>query len=96
MLSSVNDFAIVLTGANSSTRHTAALLINQALQDRGFTMVDVVDDHGEPIRLPEFVPSVLDTIRRDAPKFFETFVTVQEVKVRSYGEPYYDEVRKHV
>jgi len=95
MLNSINDFAIVLTGANSDTRRTAALLINQALQERGFNMVDVVDDHGDPIELPEAVPSVLENIRRSSPQFYDTFVTIQEVKVRTYGDGYYEGVRRH-
>lgn len=88
---SINDFSVVLTGASSATRRTAALLINQALRERGFQHIDVLDNHGEPLELPECVPSVLDTIRKNAPRFLDSMVTIQEVKVRTYDQSYSEE-----
>lgn len=85
---SVADFSVILTGASTDTRHTAALLIEKALRDKGFHGIDVVDDHGDQVKLPDYVPSLLETIRRNTPTFFEAHVTIQEVKVRTYDDVY--------
>lgn len=85
---SVADFSVILTGASTDTRHTAALLIDKALREKGFHGIDVLDDHGEQVKLPDYVPSLLETIRRTTPTFFDAYVTIQEVKVRTYDEAY--------
>lgn len=88
---SIADFSVVLTGANDHIRCTAAVLIDKALRERGFNNIDVVDNHGEHMDLPKDMPTMLDAMRRNAPTFFNAFVTIQEVKVRSYDQSYFEE-----
>jgi hypothetical protein len=89
---SVADFSVILTGASSTTRHAAALLIDQALRARGFNGIDIVDDHGEEMKLPECATSLLEVIKQSSPTFFDAHVVIQEVKVRTYDD-FYDEVK---
>jgi len=81
---SIADFSVILTGASPETRQTAALLIDRALRDNGFSGVDVVDEKGVDVKLPECSLSLFETIVQGAPHFFDTHVVIQEVKVRTY------------
>lgn len=92
-MSSIADFSVVLSGADSKMRQAAASLIDKALRKRGFNNIDVVNNHGEVMKLPEYVPSALESIRYSSPKLFDAFVTIQEVKVRTYDTMFEEEYR---
>jgi hypothetical protein len=83
-MNSIGDVSIVMRGASEGARRMAALLINNALTEQGFLHVDVLNNHGREMEIPEYVPSMLEMLRAGAPKLFNSLVTVQEIKVRQY------------
>lgn len=77
-----NDISILISGTQSG-KALAAILINKALTDSGFSDVKMVSEQGKPIPPLNVVPSILDIVKQGAPDLFQTRVTIQEVKTRS-------------
>lgn len=82
-MSKHNDISILISGKQESGRALAAVLINKALTDSGFSDVRMVSDKGEPIPPINVVPSILDIMKQGAPDLFSTRVVIQEVKTRA-------------
>ncbi len=82
-MSKNNDISILISGKQEAGKALAAILINKALTDNGFSDVRMVSEKGEPIPPLNVVPSILDIMKQGAPDLFNTRVVIQEVKTRS-------------
>lgn len=80
------DINILITGGPDSGKAVAAVLINKALADNGFSDVVMVADNGKTVNPIEAVPSILDVIKNGSPKLFDTPVLIQEIRTKA---PYY-------
>jgi hypothetical protein len=81
-----DDINILITGGPDSGKAVAAVLINKALADNGFSDVIMLSDSGKAISPIEAVPSILDVIKNGTPRLFETPVIVQEIRTKA---PYF-------
>ena len=78
-----NDISILISGNLQSGKALAAILINKALTDSGFSDVKMVSETGQQIPALSVVESILDVVAQGAPDLFKSRVIIQEVKTRA-------------